>query len=62
MYSNTNLKQFLARISNYKISGLSEHNQHEHHVKLKVPNQEDAMIHIEIGINPRLKDGHIGFR
>jgi len=56
-----NLKQFLARLSNSEVSELSKLNWYRYHIELKVPNQDDAMIYIDLGIKLDLKKKNIGF-
>ena len=60
----TNLKQLLARISNCGVSDLSEHNRRDHQIELKGPNQDDAMIHIQVDVSAIQypKDRNISFR
>ena len=55
-------KQFLARISNHKVSGLSEHNRAQNHVELKGPDEDDPVIHFDISWSGDLKDRNLRFR
>jgi len=52
-------EQFLARISDHKVSGLSAHNRH---IELKGPNKSDPVVRFDISYDPDIKDGTIGFR
>jgi len=52
-------EQFLARISDHKVSGLSAHDRH---IELKGPNKGDPVVRFDISYDPDIKDGTIGFR
>jgi len=54
MYSHSFI---LARISDRKVSSLSERNRGANHVELKCPNKDDLIIRFYISYNPDLKDG-----
>ena len=55
-------EQFLARISDRKVSGLSEHNLLKNHVELKAPNKDDSIIRFNISYDSNKKNGTTGFR
>lgn len=63
IYSNE-WGQFLARLSDHKVSGLSHHNRNKNRLELKGLNEDDLTIFFEIGAgwNTHVKDGNIGFR
>jgi len=58
----TELEQFLARLSNDKVSGLSKHNCHDHCVQLKGPGNNDPLIRFYIQEGPYVEGGTIGFK
>jgi len=55
-------EQFLARISDRKVSSLSEHNCDTNHVRLKGPNNDDPVIRFDIYYDSDIKAGIIGFQ
>ena len=57
----TKLEQFLARISDHKLSGLSKHDLHKNHVEFKGPNRYDPVILIDIWKDSGLACESTGF-
>jgi len=60
MYAHK-VEQFLTRISNYKLSSLSEHIRCKNHVELRSPNEDDPKICFDIFCSTDVRDGNIGF-
>ena len=56
-----NLEQFLAAISNRKVSGVSYLGSFSSHIEFKGPNEDGHVIHFETGHNSNINDGRMGF-
>ena len=60
-HTMTNLEQFLAAISNRKVSGPSYPASSSRHIEFKGPNEDGAVIHFETGHSSNINDGKMGF-